>query len=128
MSCYAQRVSRLARVFGCPVHEEALVCQTCQPSEPLPPPVAQGMHDLFNRLVARVPREMLAAAARRVGKPPVQEPCGRCGARQTCLSCQVRFGRAMLAAVELTADERDLLDAMLAECRRLDRERRGYDE
>ena len=120
MSRYAQRLSRVAKVFGCPVHEEALTCQTCQPPEPMPETLKAGMHTLVEAIVARVPREMLVAAARRAGRPPVQEPCTRCGIRQTCMRCEGRYGHTLLAAIGLTATEQSCLDAMLAECRRID--------
>jgi hypothetical protein len=123
MNHYAQRLSRLQRSFGvtCGVHDgESLVCQTCEPSEPYPHHVARGMRDLIDSIVARVPREVLTAKAIRVGRPPVQEPCSRCGTRQTCLSCQVRYGHALLAAVGLTPDERATLETLLNWCRMID--------
>jgi hypothetical protein len=120
MSRFVQRLSRVAKVFGCPVHEEALVCQTCQPSEPMPEPLATGMHTLVEAIVARVPGERLAAAARRVGRLPLQEPCSRCGVRQTCMRCQACYGLALLASIGLSSDERDMLNALRVACRRID--------
>jgi hypothetical protein len=122
MSRYAQRLSRLARSFGvtCRVHEESLVCPRCEPPEPYPARLAQEMRDLITHIVDRVGHKVLRAAALRVGRPPLQEPCPHCGSPRQCMRCQVRQGHALLHHIGLTADERATLETLLATCRMID--------
>ena len=122
MSRYAQRLSRLARVFGCCVHSEILHCPRCEPPAPYPEPLAQEMSNLIDAIIARVPRESLRAAALRVPRPPVQELCG-CGARLQCMRCQVRQTTLLLAAIGLMPDEQAWLDSMIDTCRQIDERR-----
>ena len=130
MSRYTQRLSRLSWSFGltCPIHAEALVCPQCASSEPLPRHLARGMSELVDSIVARAKSEALTEKVRRVVKPSAYEPCADCGCPRHCVSCDMRYGHELMAAAQLTDGEQQALDAMLAECRRLDRERRGYDE
>jgi hypothetical protein len=122
VSRYRERLSRLAQSFGltCRLHEETLTCPTCQPQAPYPEFLATAIHAFINHIVDRIGHEALRAAALMVPRLPVQELCGRCGTRQTCMRCQVRYGHALLAAIGLTDDERALLDSMLDTCRQID--------
>jgi hypothetical protein len=117
MSRYTQRLSRVARVLGCPVHGEALVCPVCEPESPLPEALATGMETLTNAIVVRVGQDGLRAICRWVPMPPVYKRCGRCGSARTCLACREQHSQALLRAIELTTDEQAQLGALLAVCR-----------
>jgi hypothetical protein len=78
------------------------------------------MHTLVTSIVDRLGREVLTAAMHRVGRPPLQEPCTRCGTRQTCMRCEGHYGLKLLRNIGLSPGEKDLLDSMRLECRRID--------
>ena len=119
---YKRRVSSMARILGCPEHAEVLVCRSCDAPEPLPEPLHTGLDALIDAIVARVGREGVQAAWRRLPAPPPLPPCRRCGghARQ-CARCLESFGRRLFQEIGLTDAEQHALDGLLATCRRHDR-------
>ena len=102
MNRHMSRLKKVAQSLGCQLHEESLVCLRCEPPEPYPEPVATGMDTLIEAIIDRVGREGIKAAALRVGRPPLQEPCARCGTRRKCMRCQVRQGHALLHHISAT--------------------------
>jgi hypothetical protein len=127
MNRYAQRLSRVARALGCPIHGERLSCPACEVPDPLPEPLTSRAGDFIKAILARVGQEALRDICLRV-LPPNHGPCPRCGAPRQCLSCQVQYTKTVFRAIPLTAEEQHALEALLATCRRLDRERRSREQ
>ena len=122
-----QRLSRLARTFGCRIHGEPLSCPACQAPEPLPEPLTTSAGDFVKGVLARVGQ----AALRDIGLhvlPPNHGPCARCGTARQCLACQERYTKDVFRMIPLTADEQARLETILATCRRLEHEGRAHDE
>ncbi len=108
----------------CPRHERRPFCAPCESPELLPAPLSTGVGDFIEAIVARVGPEGLRVAFLRVPPPPVYGRCGRCGGPRQCGACQADYGRAVFHAIGLTAAEQATLDALLADCRARERERR----
>ena len=105
MNRYAQRLSRVARALGCPVHGEPLSCPACEVPEPFPEPLTTSAGDFIQAILTRVGQAALRDMCLRVGLPPNHGPCARCGTQRQCLSCQAQYTKTVFRAIELTADE-----------------------
>ena len=128
MNHYAQRLTHVARAFGCPVHEERLWCPTCEPLDPMPEPLTTAAGDFIKSILVRVGQQRMQELSLRVGMPPNHGPCARCGTRRHCWSCKERHTKTLLRTMALTAEEQHTLETILATCRRLEREGRAHDE
>jgi hypothetical protein len=67
MSRYAQRLSRVARALGCPIHGERLSCPACEVPDPLPEPLTTSAGDFIQAILTRVGPEGIRAGYQRVG-------------------------------------------------------------
>jgi hypothetical protein len=122
---YEQRLRLLARRLGCPQHVQLLFCPTCDEDAPLPMDLSTRVHALIDAIVARVGPERIRAIVLRVPPPPAYAACARCGGTsRRCGACQADYGRALFHAIGLTAAEQATWEALLAECRARERERR----
>ena len=117
MTRYAQRLSRVARTFGCRLHSEPLRCPTCQAPELPPGSPHTPAGDFLKGVLTRVGQEKLQEISQHV-QPPYHGRCVRCGAPRECPTFLVRYRRDVLRAIALTTDEQATLEAILRACRR----------
>jgi hypothetical protein len=106
-----RRLDRLARIYGCPVHGEALVCQDCDAPAPMPAWLKAGVDRIMDGVIGRLtPSEIRQAMAR--SPSSLSSPCPRCGRLKTCLACSKAVLRSLL-----TPDERTALRSLVRDAR-----------
>ena len=127
MRSFEQRLSRVAKVFGCPRHEERLTCPVCEPPDPLPESLNTSAGDFIQEILARVGQPALREICLRV-LPPHHGACARCGTPRECQDCKIQYTKDVFRAIQLTDDEQATLETILQECRRLDHERGAHDQ
>ena len=118
---YARRLERLEHLLGCPVCGQALACQGCEPSDPLPEHISDGLNTLVAAIHARVGVEGLRRALYRHPLPSPSTPCPRCQTPRRCTLCSTRHSQALLRAIGLSPEEDALCQSLLEACQALDR-------